>query len=296
MTRSCSPRKPKVCGSVVALLTAATCLGTVHAAETEEVVFAAENALYGAGYEIGRADGWLDEQLREAIRAYQTENELDITGNLNTATLKALGISRITSATITSNAVGSRKESVTELGLSFPEQVPRTQTVARTEPKSLPQPGPTPTPDSVQQSPEPIKKAPTTDAQSAKKQEIAEEISKQPEVEAVKDNAVAVAVAEAAASEPVASEPPAPDPTPEPEIVARVTAETTEEPDPVLAQIPEEPTSAGNAEVKTTDTKNPQPEQDVTIAPKGSEVADNPRSTGGGFFSTLFDFFFGWLV
>ncbi|HBX41088.1 MAG TPA: peptidoglycan-binding protein, partial [Marinobacter adhaerens] len=27
-----------------------------------------------------------------------------------------------------------------------------------------------------------------------------------------------------------------------------------------------------------------------------SAVADNSQSTGGGFFSVLFDFFFGWLV
>lgn len=292
MTRSCSPRKPKVCGPVIAILTAATCLGTAHAAETEEVVFAAENALYGAGYEIGRADGWLDEQLRTAIRAYQTENNLQISGNLNAATLEALGVTKIPSAPITSNAVGSRKESVTELGLSFPEPMRNTPAVARTEPKSLPQPEPKPTPDPVQQSAEPIQKTAVIDHKNVQEQGIAKGISKPSEVKEVKEKTVA----EKATSEPVASEPPTPDPLPEPVIVASTTSETTEEPDPVLAQLPEEPTSAGYEEVNTADTKKPQPEPANTIAPKEPEVTESPRSTGGGFFSTLFDFFFGWLV
>lgn len=52
MTRSQSSRKPGFCGPVIAILTAAAGLGTAQAAEPEKVIFAAENALYGAGHDI----------------------------------------------------------------------------------------------------------------------------------------------------------------------------------------------------------------------------------------------------
>jgi peptidoglycan hydrolase-like protein with peptidoglycan-binding domain len=288
MTRFHSPRKPGIRVSVITMLTAATCLGTAHAAETEKVIFAAENALYGAGHDIGRADGWFDEQLRTAIRAYQNENGLQTNGNLDAPTLKALGVTKASSATITTNSVGSRKASLAELGLSLPEPTPSTPTVARTEPKPVPKP----TPDPVQQSSEKIEPKNEPDAESFQNQIVAEETSTKTEVTAVEE----VSVAAQATSRPEVSEPPAPAPTPEPEIVDRTTPEATEEPDPILAQLPTEPTGAGNAEPETIDTKKVQPEQTDTPAPRKPAVADNTRSTGGGFFSALFDFFFGWLV
>ena len=293
MTRFHSPRKPGIRVSVITMLTAATCLGTAHAAEPEKVIFAAENALYGAGHDIGRADGWLDEQLRTAIRAYQNENGLQTNGNLDAPTLKALGVAEASSTTIAANSVGSRKASLAELGLSLPEPTPSTPSVARTEPKPAPEPAPKPSPDPVQQSSEPIEPKTATGAEPVKTQIVAEETSTQTEVTPVEE----VSAAGQATSGPEVSEPPASTPTPEPEIVDRTTPEATEEPDPILAQLPIEPTSAGNAEPEITDSKKVQPEQgDNTPAPRKPAVADNSRSTGGGFFSALFDFFFGWLV
>ncbi|WP_439531082.1 peptidoglycan-binding domain-containing protein [Marinobacter adhaerens] len=298
MTRSQSPRRQGVRGPVIAMLTAAACLGTAQAAEPEKVIFAAENALYGAGHDIGRADGWIDEQLRAAIRAYQAQNGLQTNGNLDTATLKALGVTKTSSATITANSVGSRKASVAQLGLSLPEPAPNTPTVARAEPK--PAPAPEPTPDPIQKSSE--QGGPTTsiNAKPVKNQIVTDVPSKRTEVKPQEK------VAEAAPKtpEPVTSEHPAPTsaptsapaPAPEPAVAEETTPEATKEPDPVLAQLPAEPTSAGPDEPKATDTKKAQPIGGETTASTNSAVADNSRSTGGGFFSVLFDFFFGWLV
>ncbi|MCR9188827.1 MAG: peptidoglycan-binding protein [Alteromonadaceae bacterium] len=292
MTRSQSPRRQGVRGPVIAMLTAAACLGTAQAAEPEKVIFAAENALYGAGHDIGRADGWIDEQLRAAIRAYQAQNGLQTNGNMDTATLKALGVTKTSSATITANSVGSRKASLAQLGLSLPEPAPNTPTIARAEPK----PSPEPTPAPIQKSSEQGEPTTSLNAEPDENQIDTEGTSKKTEVKAQEK------VAEAAPTipEPVASEPPAPisapAPAPEPAVAEETTPEATKEPDPVLAQLPAEPTSAGPAEPKVTETKKAQPIEGENTASTNSAVADNSRSTGGGFFSVLFDFFFGWLV
>ncbi len=292
MTRSQSPRKQGARGPVIAMLTAAACLGTAQAAEPEKVIFAAENALYGAGHDIGRADGWIDEQLRAAIRAYQAQNGLQTNGNLDTATLKALGVTKTSSAPITANSVGSRKASLAQLGLSLPEPAPNTPTIARAEPK----PSPEPTPAPIQKSSEQGEPTTSLDAEPDENQIDTEGTSKKPEVKAQEK------VAEAAPTtpEPVASEPPAPisapAPVPEPAVAEETSPEATKEPAPVLAQLPSEPTSAGPTEPKATEMKKAQPVEGENTASKNSAVADNSQSTGGGFFSVLFDFFFGWLV
>ena len=294
MTRSQSPKRQGVRGPVIAMLTAAACLGTAQAAEPEKVIFAAENALYGAGHDIGRADGWIDEQLRAAIRAYQAQNGLQTNGNLDTATLKALGVTKTSSATITANSVGSRKASVAQLGLSLPKPASNTPTIARAEPE--PAPAPEPTPDPIQKSSEQGEPTTSLDAEPDENQIDTEGTSKSTEVKPLEK------VAEAAPKtpEPVASEPPAPisapAPAPEPAVAEETTQEATKEPDPVMAQLPSEPTSAGPAEPKATETKKVQPIEGENTASTNSAVADNSQSTGGGFFSVLFDFFFGWLV
>ena len=120
MTRSQSPKRQGVRGPGIAMLTAAACLGTAQAAEPEKVIFAAENALYGAGHDIGRADGWIDEQLRAAIRAYQAQNGLQTNGNLDTATLKALGVTKTSSATMLRSAFESAGSENYKIRLGLP--------------------------------------------------------------------------------------------------------------------------------------------------------------------------------
>lgn len=280
MTRSQSSRKPGVRSPVVAMLTAAAGLGTAQAAEPEKVVFAAENALYGAGHDIGRADGWIDEQLRTAIRAYQDKNGLKTNGNLDAATLEALGVAKTSSATIAANSVGSQKASMAKLGLSLPEPAPVSPAVARAEPEPEPAPQPVATPTRTPS--EQVAQTPSPDIKARDKQVDTAETSKQPEV----------TIEEKVPSEPQA---PTPDSTPEPVVAEVTTPEVTEEPDPVLAQLPTEPTSAGYAEPEATDTRKARPIEEETTAPTPT-ATDQPRSAGGGFFSKLFDFFFGWLV
>lgn len=286
MTRSQSSRKPGFCGPVIAILTAAAGLGTAQAAEPEKVIFAAENALYGAGHDIGRADGWIDEQLRTAIRAYQDKNGLQTNGTLDAATLEALGVAKTSSATIAANSVGSRKASMAKLGLSLPEPAPDSPAVARAEPKPEPEPEPEPAPQPVatptRTPSEQVAQTPSPDIKTHDKQVATADTSKQPEV----------MIEEKAPSEPQA---PTPGPTPEPVVAEVTTPEVNEEPDPVLAQLPTEPTSAGYAEQEATDTRKAQPIEEETTASTPT-AAEKPQSTGGGFFSKLFDFFFGWLV
>ena len=282
MTRSQSSRKAGVRSPALAILTAAACLGTAQAAEPENVIFAAENALYGAGHDVGRADGWIDEQLRTAIRAYQDKNGLQTNGNLDAATLEALGVAKTSSATIAANSVGSRKASMAKLGLSLPEPAPGSPAVARAEPKPEPEPAPQPVATPTRTPSEQVTQTPLPDIKTAEKQVATVDTSKQSEV----------TIEEKAPSGPQA---PTPDPTPEPVVAEVTTPEVNEEPDPGLAQLPTEPTGAGYAEREATDTRKAQPIEEETTA-STLTAAEKPQSTGGGFFSKLFDFFFGWLV
>ena len=282
MTRSQSSRKPGFRSPVIAILTAAACLGTAQAAEPEKVIFAAENALYGAGHDIGRADGWIDEQLRTAIRAYQDKNGLQTNGNLDAATLEALGVAKTSSATIAANSVGSRKASMAKLGLSLPEPAPGSPAVVRAEPKPEPKPAPQPVATPTRTPSEQVAQTPSPDIKTPDKQPATADTSKQPEV----------TIEEKAPAEPQA---PTADPMPEPVVAEVTTPEVNEEPDPVLAQLPTEPTSSGYAEQEANDPRKAQPIEEETTASTPT-AAEKPQSTGGGFFSKLFDFFFGWLV
>jgi peptidoglycan hydrolase-like protein with peptidoglycan-binding domain len=297
MTRIHPDQKPCFLrGPAIVLLAAATGFGTAQAAEPERVIFAAENALYGAGHDIGRADGWLDNQLRAAIRAYQRENGLQTNGNLDADTLKALGINVPSGGTISANSVGSRTASMEGLGLSLPKPEPVTPKVATAEPEPVLEP----TRQADQQSPGKAQPAKNPKTEDPLDQIVTNETSKPVEDEALDEpevaisNTVEIAVAESPQPNPEVS--PEPSPEPKPEIVDKAPTATNVEKDPVLAQIPTEPTSAGQSERETTKTEPSRTEQIDTAAPENQTVADRPRSSGGGFFSALFDFFFGWLV
>lgn len=131
--------------SIIALLAACP---FVQAASVQ-TVFAAENALYGAGYGIGEADGWIDERLRAAIRQYQNDRPgLTATGELDSKTLSALGISDRGSQLLGGNAASSRAEAMKELGLVAtvtPRSAPKAkaeQKLSETKPEPAPEPAP----------------------------------------------------------------------------------------------------------------------------------------------------------
>ncbi len=296
MTRFHSQRNPGIRGSVIALLTAATFIGGAHASQPEKVIFAAENALYGAGHDIGRADGWIDNQLRAAIRTYQREAGLKTNGNLDADTLKALGINVPSGATITANSVGSRTESMKGLGLSIPKPKPVTPKVATAEPEPVQEP----TQQTVQTSPAKVQSTKKPETEESVVQVVTKETSKPieekgpNEAEVVISETAKITVAES--PQPNLDASPETSPEPEPEIVDKAPTATHADKDPVLARIPTEPTGAGQSEPETTKTEPSTTEQIDTPAPENQTVADRPRSSGGGFFSALFDFFFGWLV
>ncbi|MGB1950676.1 MAG: peptidoglycan-binding protein, partial [Marinobacter sp.] len=126
-----------------------------------ETIFSAENALYGAGYDIGRADGWIDDTLRRAIRQYQTDTgELTVSGNLDAPTLDALGIRARSPRVIAGNVVSRQDQALAALNLQSPESSrPAARPVARSEPapERAPEPAPQSTPElAPEPAPEPV--------------------------------------------------------------------------------------------------------------------------------------------
>lgn len=283
---------------------------TVSHANTVDVIFAAENALYGAGYDIGRADGWMDSALRNAIRQYQDRaDHLRASGNLDSDTLTSLGIANKPGTNITGNTVGKKAEALAALGISAPApkqivkpQPKREEIVAKafTVPPA-PEPEAQPKPEKVTQQPEPIPAATTELAEAKPKTEVETTEKAQPEP------APAVAVE----SETVTSKP-----NEEPTLTGQnieeskvtnreaiLTAGTKEAPDNPPAQpsvkpeqepapavqLPAEPTASDVTEQASTDVK----------ADELGEVPESrPETSGDGrsIFGSLFDFLFGWMV
>jgi hypothetical protein len=119
----------------------AVCSAGAQAASVQ-TVFSAENALYGAGYSVGQADGWIDDSLRAAVRQYQADRpDLTATGDLDAPTLDALGISGSRSQLMGGNVVANAEVARKELGLMV---------------ASVPKPAPVPTPaPEAERKPEP---------------------------------------------------------------------------------------------------------------------------------------------
>lgn len=282
MSQSRFTRAP---GITAAAVLASFCAVSAQA-DPVQTIFAAENALYGAGHEIGKADGWMDDTLRSAIWQYQSSNdELPATGNLDPQTLSALGISAEGNSTVSDNAVPNRKAAMAALGLSdevFGEgstnrpiaAAPDPEPKPQSEPKAQPEPKPEPE-VAIQEEAETEPVAPTP----AEPEVVStEEPTAEPELSAQIPDPVPEFVPEAEAG-----------PEPEPVVteaekettveVSTVEASTVEEPSEAEFQLPDEPTAAGNPEVSET-----------------SDVPEPAAQSSGGFFSSLFDFLFGWLI
>ncbi|AHI27908.1 peptidoglycan-binding domain-containing protein [Marinobacter similis] len=102
-------------------LSAALAASSHAQAQTDSVnvIFAAENALYGAGYNVGRADGWMDKALQQAVRDYQARNgALKVSGSLDAETLSALGVSHGSGRAVSGNVVASKTDALAALGIS----------------------------------------------------------------------------------------------------------------------------------------------------------------------------------
>ena len=109
----------------------------VARADSVQTIFAVENALYGQGYHIGHADGWMDNRLRAAIRKFQTAHKLPATGNLDAATLSDLGVPA-SGGVIKGNTVADRQAAIAELGLKRLSANTSPAVASTPEPKAAP--------------------------------------------------------------------------------------------------------------------------------------------------------------
>ena len=95
-----------------------------HALANDTV--ALKNALYGAGYEITNVSPQMDEATRSALTAFQRDQGLTASGELDTATKEALGMVAVQVAS-SGSASSSQSAAVPSNGASEPEESPDAQ-------------------------------------------------------------------------------------------------------------------------------------------------------------------------
>lgn len=291
-------------GLLAVAMTASFC--GVAQAGPEQTIFSAENALYGAGYEIGKADGWMDNTLRSAIRQYQSgHDELEATGDLDPKTLSALGIAAGENVSVSGNTVADRNAAMAAVGLKEKrrDSSSATRTVAVApepvpEPEALPEPAAEPEPAQQQVQEENTQDEP--EAGFAATLASASDQNSQPEPEITE-------ITEPAHNSP--AEEPAEQPTPKPE----VTASSEQAAPPESAEVTPQPAEAEPApeDIATVEVENEtentpvevaaveQPAEPPQVARSSSDNATETRTvheSSGGFFSSIFDFLFGWLI
>lgn len=315
----------------VSLLLAMSTSGFCHA-NSVQLIFAAENALYAAGFDIGEADGWVDESLTRAVQQYQTQNpNLSRSGTLDSDTLTALGISAPSTRLVMGNVVPSRAEAMSALGLNTATgQAASTPAAPVKKARRAPETGLQPVAPFTAEAPEQpkpvafltqVRPKPTTPVEPSRPNaaERQPEPTPKPGVESVTAPVATATIATkptsksemllstqsvpAAAPGPVsASAPTAERAQAQPARTAGAPAESN---DATLASASDAPAKESPAEASTMDIDAPQ-EAASTVPepapPAQSRVADAPKterpepSSTGSFFSSLFDFLFGWLV
>lgn len=82
---------PKRRPVIAVIITAALAISAAPAAFANNTV-ALKNALYGAGYDVDNVSKTMDSDTRSALRAFQQDQGLKVTGELNEATKSALGM------------------------------------------------------------------------------------------------------------------------------------------------------------------------------------------------------------
>ncbi len=285
--------------------------------DSVNVIFSAENALYGAGYDIGRADGWMDKALQQGIRDYQArKGTLKISGILDAETLSALGVSNNSGRAVSGNVVTSKTAALAALGI-FETQT-TTQTRAQIQPEAKPQrrlqpkpafsvkeivPEPAPTPVAEQQPKPQVQpqsrptKQPDPDTLEATP-EVASQTSVTPPAKVITKSSP-MPKAEPA---PQSVDKPAPSTdlakvkSPGPKTAVPTSAETVA----WMKQLPNEATASKKPEDRIVDEpvaqapKAEAPETATAEAATKEQPAkpDNDRNI----FGSLFHFLFGWMV
>lgn len=287
-----------------------------------DVIFAAENALHGAGYDVGQADGWLDNDLRLAIRRYQSGTDgISNTGNLDGDTLSALGIAS-TGEVISDNALPNRKAALAALDLRPAAPDPRpSQQVVKTpplEPKPEPEqeirkaPEPEPAPVKVEVASAPAETRQLTEATPETRESSSPAVFQKTEapVASSPEPAVAEGPLETPAATPaettVVRTQKAPEPAPQIETAAqpvsqvKVTA-SEEEPSPAMEnKSGNAPSSDALAAVDTTASPDASEEYasevETAAVVNTAEQPAEAQKNGNGFFGNMFNLLFGWMI
>lgn len=286
--------------------------------DNTEVIFAAENALYGAGYDIGKADGWMDSPLRSAIRQYQYDTRgLEVSGELDSATLWALGTRERPDTPVSGNSLASRQAALAKLELPAPapeatRSDPPRHSLSATASPAIEVAEPTQAPSEPEPEVEPVQVAAITLPPEIERPQVD---TRQPDKTPEPSTPAPPPASEPKAHADASDEPSAPVATTR---VSPAQSDSKEpmEPLPVEPEVATaEPDSSGSdLKAGTTIAVAPEtvPEQSpapVEASPEMSEpVASSPSPeppvpvqtvtprSSGGFFSALFDFLFGWLV
>lgn len=294
----------------LAALTVSFC--AVAQADPADTIFAAENALYGAGYDIGKADGWMDNTLRSAIRKYQSGHEgLQATGDLDPQTLSALGIAVKDGDPVTGNTAQNREGAMADAGIdkerfgSANEEQPvaaAPEPEVQTEPALVSTESPpleeeaVPVPDAILATDDNpvIQPEPTIAQASMPAPQTVEEPESEPVAVAVAEEPSATEKPQTTVERPIVEEPSTVEELStvdaEPSIALNVPSEATEETSTdVDYQLPQETTTSGNPEIS----------ESLQATSSSSDNTSEPTTvtkSSGGFFSSLFDFLFGWLI
>ena len=282
----------------LAALTVSFC--AVAQADPADTIFAAENALYGAGYDIGKADGWMDDTLRSAIRKYQSGQEgLQATGDLDPQTLSALGIAVKDGDSVTGNTARSREGAMADAGISKQ----RFGSTSATQPVAV-----APEPE-VQREPAPVSaEAPTLEEEAAPVPDAILATDDNPVIQSEPETAQTSMQAPQTAEEPE-SKPVAVAAAEEPSIVEETSTveklSTVDAAPSVALDVPSEATEETSTDVdyqlpqETTTSGDPEISESLQATRSSSDNTSESTTiakSSGGFFSSLFDFLFGWLI
>lgn len=277
------------------LLSAALAVSSQAQANSVKVIFAAENALYGAGYYIGRADGWMDKALRQGIRDFQTRNgTLEASGVLDPDTLSALGISNRSGQAISGNVVANKTAALAALGISEPKPGSKAQPQRRLQPKpafSVKEIAPEPAAAPV---------AASTPAEPDNTQGLAVTEKPKPQVQSQSQpnkpaDAVVFEPTPKAAPQTTAIPPTkvVNESAPAPETAEPTNAETVA----WMRQLPNEATAAEKTEVDEPVAQAPKTEaQETPTAQTAQREKHAEPKDDRNIFGSLFRFLFGWMV
>ncbi|WP_273427337.1 peptidoglycan-binding protein [Marinobacter sp.] len=312
------------------LLSAALAASSQAQANSVNVIFAAENALYGAGYYIGQADGWMDKALRQGIRDFQTRNgTLEASGVLDPDTLSALGIFNSSGRAVSGNVVANKTAALAALGISEPKPGSKAQPQRRLQPKPAfsvkeiaPEPAAAPVAASTPAEPYntqglAVAEKPKPQVQShSQPNKPADAVVSEPTPKAAPQTTATPptkVVNESAPAPAAHSSPSAPKAEPVPQSVekpapgtdvAKVKSPAPETAEPTNAetvawmrQLPNEATAAEKSEVDEPVAQAPKTEaQETPTAQTAQREKHAEPKDDRNIFGSLFRFLFGWMV